>query len=113
MGKADGTAIRNPDAFVAGIAQRGYKEMIYDANGTQIRDPVKYLEKRNNGAESSGDGKKGEGMFKADGTRIRNPAAFVAGIEKRGYNEDLFDGAGKKIRDPVAFVKALTPGALS
>merc|ERR1712048_924394 len=42
--KQDGTPIKNPAGFIAGIQQRGYKEPIYGATGNEIRDPVKWLE---------------------------------------------------------------------
>ena len=55
-----------------------------------------------------GQGGKGGGvLFKADGTAIRNPAAFVAGIEKNGYTDKIFDANGQVIRDPVKYVASM------
>jgi hypothetical protein len=48
-----------------------------------------------------------QGMFKADGTEIRKPAAFVRGIEKNDYTISLYDANGDEILDPVAFVATL------
>jgi len=116
--KSDGTPIRDPVAFVAGIEQRGYKEQIVDANGQIIRDPVAYvkaMQHREAGSQQhsvslsappgapAGAGK----IFKQDGTAVRDPLAFVAGIERNGYTEPLFDAKGQQIRDPVAYVRAM------
>lgn len=123
--KADGTPIRNPEAFVAGIAKSGYHEPILGADGGVIRDPVAYvgaMAKRGEGGggatrvpmgKAGGKGQwqassQGQGIFKADGTPIRNPAAFVAGIEKGGYKEPIFGADGGPIRDPVAYVAAMS-----
>lgn len=43
-----------------------------------------------------------DGIFKADGSEVRNPAAFVANI--RSYQGGLFTAAGLEIRDPQSFV---------
>mmetsp|Transcript_110246 Transcript_110246/g.311017 ORF Transcript_110246/g.311017 Transcript_110246/m.311017 type:complete len:352 (-) Transcript_110246:140-1195(-) len=127
MFKADGTEVRNPTGFVAGIQKRGYNEPLFDTNGGKIEDPVAFLATLGLAApeskrkvDTAGDGaapkrQKGDGgkgssgavLFKADGTPIRNPAAFVAGIEKRGYNETIYGADGKEIRDPSRYVAGM------
>lgn len=44
-------------------------------------------------------------MYMADGTPIKNPAAYVAKIAQNGYTKKLFTAAGQEIRNPVAFLQ--------
>merc|ERR1711988_868769 len=44
----------------------------------------------------------GGGLFRADGSEVRNPAAFVAKITQ--YEGGLFTADGREIRNPHAFV---------
>merc|ERR1712039_124619 len=110
MGKADGTAIRNSGAYVAGIKNNGYTEPLFTADGEKIRDPVSYLEEKglsvSDGSRHVKRQKTGR-IFKADGTAIKNPVAYVAGIEEKGYHEPLFDAAGQKIKNPARYVAAM------
>ena len=52
-----------------------------------------------------GGGTRTGGVFKADGTTVRNPKAFVVGL--RDYVGGLFTSLGVEIRDPHAFVEGL------
>lgn len=127
MFKADGTPVRNPEAFVAGIEKHGYTETIYGPDGSPIKNPVAYVAAmlaRGDGSVTSQKDRlplvpkckfeakhrpstqaASGGIFKADGTPIRNPAAFVAGIMKNGYTDILYDAEHMPISDPVAYLK--------
>lgn len=140
MFKADGTAVRDPAAYVAGIRKNGYNEPLLDADGNDIEDPESYLQamqqhgsaKANGGAATpqatsaapvwratasrtpsststgmASAGMSGAVLFKSDGTAVRDPARYVEGIKKRGYNEPLMDAKGVQIRDPVAYVEKM------
>lgn len=118
---ADGEPIRDPVAYIAGIQKRGYTKPIHTADGEKIRDPASYLAKSLSQSRTASPKPKGPAkastnkvgsdekavLFKADGTPIRNPAAFVEGIKKNGYNDTIFDRSGKEIRNPVAYVAAM------
>merc|ERR1711879_916444 len=56
---------------------------------------------------SPGNASAKRGIFTADGTPITNQEAFVAGIQKRGYNTPILDSDGVPIKDPVAYVAAM------
>jgi len=43
-------------------------------------------------------------MYKADGTKIKNPSAYVASIERNGYEHPLFTADGEEIRNPTAYL---------
>merc|ERR1712050_486542 len=83
--KADGTPVRNPVNYVAGIQKNGYKEKLFTADGDEIRDPVAFVEKMERNGTAKTEGPRGVkrqktgGIYKADGTPIKNPVAFVAG----------------------------------
>jgi len=128
MFKADGTPIKNPTNYVAGIERRGYNDPLFDKHGKKIQNPVAFLRKIDSGdevplkasvsskrksssstnsSESPVKRQRGEGIFKADGTPVRNPVSYVEGIQKRGYRDPLFGSDGKEIRNPVAYVDAM------
>lgn len=116
--KADGTAIRDPIAFVRNIAESGdYRGGLFNHKGEEIHDPVKYV--AGMGAPSANplssapcrsspgppQGVDDRSLFKADGTRVKNPAAYIAAFEKTGgYKGGLFNHKGQEIRDPVKYV---------
>ena len=43
-------------------------------------------------------------MFKKDGTPIKNPAAYVAGIEKNGYKDPVYTSSGEYILNPTQYL---------
>jgi len=132
MFKEDGSPINNPEGYVASIQKNGYNHPLFTLQGDEIRDPVKFLASKMGGSDrmhedepprkrSRVDGKGGggkgrggglaalpaeEGLFKADGTMIKNPVGYVAAIERNGYTNPLFTSQGKEIRDPVKYLAA-------
>lgn len=120
--KEDGTPIKNPVAYVAGIAMRGYKDPLFDANGTKIKNPIAYVSKMESW---SGDNSAanwmmmqmqyapptsnagGGGIYTADGSIVKNPLAYLEGIKKNGYTQPLFGADGKPIRNPEAYIDAM------
>merc|ERR1711976_319929 len=112
MGKADGTPIRKPKEYIAGIEKNGYSEPLFDALGKEIRDPVAYFNKAGSKDKTAAPQRKQEGsnqssikLYKEGGILIRNPHKYVEGIKKNGYTETIFTADGKEIKDPVAFLK--------
>merc|ERR1712137_554762 len=114
-----------PEAYVASIQKNGYTNPLFTERGEEIRDPVKYVlgtsstsqtNKKSKGlsggfasrvAKNKGTRTKGatpKKMFKADGTPIKNPKAYVDKIKTNGYTEPLFTEGGDEIRDPVSFL---------
>jgi len=114
--KADGSQIKNPVGYVAAIERNGYTNPVFSANGQEIRNPSAYIARAGlTEGSSKGQGKwvkiedqasmqPSQGLYKADGTRIQKPSAYVASIEKNGYNEPLYTADGQEIRNPVAYV---------
>merc|ERR1712217_381468 len=82
MGTSSGAEVRDPQAFVANMDSTSGPNTM-----------------RAGAASSRG------GMFKSDGTEIKNPAAFVAKITK--YEGGLFTSACVEIRIPEAFVAGM------
>mmetsp|Transcript_87933 Transcript_87933/g.152369 ORF Transcript_87933/g.152369 Transcript_87933/m.152369 type:complete len:387 (+) Transcript_87933:1-1161(+) len=48
-----------------------------------------------------------EGLYKANGARIKNVDGYVAKIEMNGYTQPLFTADGVEIRNPVAYAAKL------
>merc|ERR1712014_16785 len=98
--KVDGTPIRNPVGY---LAKTSGDEILLDSNGNIIRDPTAYvlgMVKRGDVAiPASGQGSaKHQGIFKADGTPIKNPRQYVkTAMDKGGIKETLYDSYGKEI----------------
>lgn len=121
--KADGSLIKNPVGYVAAIERNGYTQPVFTAQGQEIRNPSGYIARAGLTAGSAkGQGKwvkiedkapaqpdyaSGQSMYKADGTRIAKPSAYVASIEKNGYNEPLYTADGQEIRNPAAYVSKM------
>lgn len=45
-----------------------------------------------------------EGLYKADGSRIKSPSAYVANFEKQGQTQTLFNARGQVVNNPAAYV---------
>jgi len=141
--KADGTPIRDPVAYVAGMQSRpgGNQGGIFNSKGQEIRDPAAYIAhmqmRRTTkvalpARASVGQASPGLGiasastplpgfaaavvaaggtaeLFKADGTPVRNPHAYVLAMDKNGggYRGGLFNKKGEEIRDPAAYVSRM------
>lgn len=114
--KADGSLIKNPVGYVAAIERNGYTQPVFTAGGEEVRNPSAYLVR----AGLTSGSPKGQGtapsqparassqsMYKADGTRIQKPGAYVASIEKNGYNEPLYTADGEEIRNPAAYLSKM------
>eukprot|EP00928_Gymnodinium_smaydae_P090414 TRINITY_DN74210_c0_g1_i1.p2 TRINITY_DN74210_c0_g1~~TRINITY_DN74210_c0_g1_i1.p2 ORF type:complete len:394 (-),score=72.93 TRINITY_DN74210_c0_g1_i1:103-1284(-) len=116
MFKKDGTAIKNPVAYVARLDMSRYDNDLFDASGKVIRNPQAYAEaiaapKASNSTSRSHNDDVDVAsavMFKADGKPIRDPEAYVARLELGSYKGDLKDRNGRKIKDPVAYVASLS-----
>merc|ERR1712176_566869 len=54
-------------------------------------------------------------LYKADGTVVRDPAAYVAAFEKKGgmYEGGLFNAKGVEIRDPIAYIARMGDSRVS
>eukprot|EP00930_Biecheleria_cincta_P083454 TRINITY_DN73028_c0_g1_i1.p1 TRINITY_DN73028_c0_g1~~TRINITY_DN73028_c0_g1_i1.p1 ORF type:complete len:683 (-),score=93.20 TRINITY_DN73028_c0_g1_i1:19-2067(-) len=118
--KEDGTPVKNPARYVEAMEKSGgYKGGLFDAKGTEIRDPIAYLARANGSASSSSrnppslpalragppGGARPGSLFKEDGTEIRDPVRYVEAMERSGgYNGGLFDSRGNEIKNPVAYV---------
>mmetsp|Transcript_111123 Transcript_111123/g.313530 ORF Transcript_111123/g.313530 Transcript_111123/m.313530 type:complete len:366 (-) Transcript_111123:87-1184(-) len=121
MFKSDGTAIRDPEKYVARLEEGQYRGDLVDAKGAVIKDPAAFLKgMRSTGGGHAGGGSRGGGdswggdgreasakMYKLDGTAIRDPVAYVARLEKAEYQRDLLDERGEVIKDPAAYVASL------
>jgi hypothetical protein len=110
--KADGTLVRDPNAFVAGIHKGGgtYRGGLFDANGVEIRDPVAYLQGRSYWSRVSSSSSRGQSdvLYKADGKVVHNPVAYVEGMKRSGgYQGGLFNSKGVEIRDADAYIKSM------
>lgn len=119
MYKADGTPIRDPAAYVHRLDPSEYKQDLFDAKGRVIVNPSHFVSVRlgsSSGIDDAPAAKRprvaapvaGAGafdLFKADGTPVKNPAAYVVAMMKSGgYSGGLFNKSGKEIRDPEAYV---------
>jgi len=130
--KEDGTEIRDPAAYVAGM-KGDYKGGLFNGKGEEIRDPQAYV--KNIGGAGFGSivrvpplpsprasprvgffvlGSRNDdgALYKADGTPVRDPVAYITGMERKpgGYQGGLFNGKGVEIRDPQAYLKGMTGG---
>jgi hypothetical protein len=120
MFKEDGTQIKNPEKYVASIQKNGYNYPLFTAEGDEIRDPVKFMATRSRDegpsrkrarVDDAGGGvvvalPPSESLYKADGSMIKNPAGYVAAIERNGYTNPLFTAEGKEINNPTAYLAA-------
>merc|ERR1712107_853213 len=48
-----------------------------------------------------------QGLYKADGSKIKNPAAYVANFAARGQSQPLYTATGEVINNPEAYVKKM------
>merc|ERR1712007_231122 len=94
-------------------------EKVFTVEGAEIRDPEKYVAARQGQrpggwyAHQAPVAHASEPvLFKEDGTPIRNPSAYVAKIEKRGYDEPLFNVKGEEIKNPAAYVQKMERRAM-
>merc|ERR1712125_277267 len=85
--KADGTKIRNPQAFVAKS-----NEPLYTAEGKQIRNLSAYIASLERTPDDP------VPMFFGNGNQVKNPEAYLASCEKKGVIEPLFNIDGEEIR---------------
>ncbi|CAK0885128.1 unnamed protein product [Prorocentrum cordatum] len=107
---ASGQEVRNPHAFVEGAdgrrgptAARPAREeaLAYKRAGGEGQ-----ASGARRGAKGGGKGPKGGApLYKADGTPIWNPEAYVAKIYD--YDGGLFTSDGQEVRNPQAFVAGL------
>lgn len=124
MFKADGTPVRNPEAFLSKVAN--YTGGLFTSDGQEIRNPHSFIagiaRKRSAAAYSSASSSAGRGVerseraevdegetalavvYKADGTPIKNFRAYLSRIEN--YSGGLFTSTGEEIRDPHKFLAA-------
>eukprot|EP00927_Polykrikos_kofoidii_P004364 TRINITY_DN11724_c0_g1_i1.p1 TRINITY_DN11724_c0_g1~~TRINITY_DN11724_c0_g1_i1.p1 ORF type:complete len:408 (+),score=55.14 TRINITY_DN11724_c0_g1_i1:104-1225(+) len=105
--KADGTAILNPEKYLANI--KNYEGGLFSYAGEEVRNPRAYISGADRNVAQRGYSSSGTGrivyLYKADGTPIKNPAAFVANIVS--YDQPLYTNDWKPVRDPRAFVDGL------
>merc|ERR1712129_650167 len=98
---------------------KNYEGGLFTWGGTEIQDVHRFVEKFNQGpngslprkgeGKGSGQGNKGGGgLFKGDGTEIKNPVGFVAKI--KNYEGGLFTASGTEIQDVHRFVEKFDQG---
>ena len=48
------------------------------------------------------------GLYKADGTPVKNPANYIAAMKKTGgYQGGLFDETGEEVADPQEYLSRM------
>lgn len=136
--KKDGTEVKNPVRYIEAMEKTGgYNGGLFDSRGNEIRDPLAYVAKMEGSGGSAGLGrsssrgggslrgsansergeteKKPGSLYKEDGTEVKNPARYVAAMEKSGgYRGGLFNHEGEEIDDPIEYLEDLLgPSAVS
>merc|ERR1712187_898139 len=105
---ADGVEIRNPEKYISAMLQRSEGAPVA-ASVAQHAPIAKQARITPVAARkvSTSSGNKPKGVFHADGTKVEDPAEYVATMKAEGITIPLYDGDGKEIRDPFAYVKAM------
>merc|ERR1719487_2451140 len=74
--KADGSRVKNPQAF---FKSGRVTEKFYTVTGQLVKNPLAYAKVSRKGGGKGmrkGGGKGAQGIYKADGSRVKNPQAF-------------------------------------
>jgi hypothetical protein len=110
--KEDGTAVRDPVRYVEAMQRSGgYKGGLMNEKGEEIKDPLAYLGIQSQGGLVALVANDRKALFKADGTKVKNPVAYVQAFEKTGgYKGGLYNHKREEIRDPVAYIAKMGLG---